>query len=39
MLGNTLKTVGEKVPKFSTKIWTEAHDQLANAIDRYKTSN
>lgn len=35
MLGNTLKTVGEKVSKFSTKTWTEVHDLSANAIDRY----
>lgn len=35
MLGNILETVGEKVSKFSTKMWTEVHDQSANAIDRY----
>ena len=33
---NLLGTMPDELPRFITKKWIEAHDQLGNAEDRYK---
>ena len=37
-IASFLGTTSANVPRFITKKWTEAYDQLGNAEDRYKPS-
>ena len=38
LLGKKLETVGERVPKFSSKKKIKGHNQWGNTNDRYKKS-